>query len=52
MGAPGFRRILGTFPTVRWSNKRGNDALDSLLRLFGGPLGLYPKGSPNCYNEG
>ena len=31
--------IPGTFPPVGWSNKRGRDALISLLRLFGGPLG-------------
>jgi len=43
--------IHGTFPTLRWSNKRGSDALESLLRLFGGPLESYLKGPPNCYNE-
>ena len=48
-----MRRIPGTFPTVRWSNRRGSEALISLLRLFGGPFGVeYLKGPPNCYNEG
>jgi len=52
-GAPRIpRRIPGTFPTVRSSNKRGSDALlfppPVVWRAFGV---TYLRGPPNCYNR-